>query len=91
MKTKDLIEKVAAETNRSKSDAKIVFDAIVDTVMSALKAKEEVELGSLGKIKVVHKAAGTARNPATGAEIAVPAKDVPKFSFGKAAKDAVNA
>lgn len=33
----------------------------------------------------------TGRNPSTGAEIKIPAAMVPKFSAGKAFKDAVNA
>jgi DNA-binding protein HU-beta len=36
------------------------------------------------------RAARTGRNPRTGAEIKIEAAKVPKFSAGKALKDAVN-
>lgn len=36
------------------------------------------------------RAARKGRNPASGAEIDIPAKRVPKFSAAKALKDAVN-
>ncbi len=88
MKTNELIDSAAEKAGLSKKDAKGFYDALVATVLEAAGKKEEIDLGKLGKIKIVHKAAGTARNPATGAEIPVPAKDVPKFSAGKALKDA---
>jgi nucleoid DNA-binding protein len=88
MKTKELIDSVAEKAGLDKKQATAAFEAVVASVLEAASKKEEVELGKLGKIKIIHKAAGTARNPATGAEIATPAKDVPKFTAGKALKDA---
>lgn len=90
MKTKDIIDNVASSTGKTKAEVKEVFDAIVEEVLANVKRKDETELGKLGKIKIAHRAAGKARNLATGAEIDVPAKDVPRFTFGKAVKDAAN-
>jgi DNA-binding protein HU-beta len=89
MKTSELIDSAAEKAGISKKDAKGFYDALVDTVLAVAAKKEEVDLGKLGKLKVKHQAARTARNPATGAEIAVAAKDVPNFAAGKALKDAV--
>jgi DNA-binding protein HU-beta len=43
----------------------------------------------LGKLVKKHRAARMGRNPATGAEIKIPAKTVVKFKISKAAKDAI--
>jgi len=43
-----------------------------------------------GTFKVGKRAARTGRNPRTGAAIKIKAAKVPKFSAGKALKDAVN-
>lgn len=90
MKKSELIDAIAAKTESSKADAKKFFDAMTEVVLATVSAKQEVELGSLGKIKVAHKPAGTARNPATGEQMQVAAKDVAKFTVGKALKDAAN-
>jgi DNA-binding protein HU-beta len=88
MKKSELVDALAEKTGLSKADAKKTFDALTEIVLGAVTAKQDVELGSLGKIKVVHKPAGTARNPATGAQMDVAAKDVPKFTASKALKEA---
>jgi DNA-binding protein HU-beta len=43
----------------------------------------------LGKLVLVNRKARMGRNPATGAEIKIPAKKVVKFRVAKACKDAV--
>jgi nucleoid DNA-binding protein len=88
MKTKELIDSVAEKAGLDKKQATAAFEAVVATVLEAASKKEEVELGKLGKIKIAHRPAGTGRNPATGAVVQTEAKDVPKFSAGKALKDA---
>jgi DNA-binding protein HU-beta len=88
MKKSELVDALAEKTGLSKIDAKKAFDAVTDIVLGAVAQKQDVELGSLGKIKVVHKPAGTARNPSTGEQMQVAAKHVAKFTPGKALKDA---
>jgi DNA-binding protein HU-beta len=43
----------------------------------------------LGKLVLVNRKARIGRNPATGAQINIPAKRVVKFRVAKAAKDAI--
>jgi DNA-binding protein HU-beta len=88
MKKSELVDAIAEKSGLSKNDAKKAFDALTEVVLGTVAAKQDVELGSLGKIKVVHKEASTGRNPATGEQMQVPAKDVAKFTPGKALKDA---
>lgn len=55
-----------------------------------LPATDYVTVG-FGKFYQSERQARTGRNPSTGAKIKIPAAKVPKFSAGKAFKDAVNA
>ena len=48
----------------------------------------EVTLPGIGKISVKQSPARIGRNPATGAEISIPAKNKPHFSAAKALKEA---
>ena len=50
----------------------------------------EVRLVGFGSFGVSHRAASKGRNPSTGAEIDLPARNVAKFTSGKGLKDAVN-
>jgi DNA-binding protein HU-beta len=52
-------------------------------------AKNTFTLPGLGKLVLVNRKARIGRNPATGAEIKIPAKKVVKFRVAKAAKVAI--
>lgn len=52
-------------------------------------AKNSFTLPGLGKLVLVNRKARIGRNPATGAEIKIPAKKVVKFRVAKACKDAI--
>lgn len=79
----------AANTGTSKAAVKFVLDAMGEVTYAELKKGGEVTIPGLGKLGVSKRAARTGRNPATGAEIKIKAKKVPKFSAAKALKDAV--
>ncbi len=84
----DLINKVA-EVLDSKKDAQAAVDCILSTVTEALAEKESVTLVGFGTFKTAERKARKGRNPQTGNEIDIPARNVPKFIPGKALKDAV--
>jgi DNA-binding protein HU-beta len=52
-------------------------------------AKNTFTFPGVGKLVLVNRKARIGRNPATGAEIKIPAKKVVKFRVAKAAKDAI--
>ena len=85
----ELINAVAKVLN-TKKDAQLAVDCIVDTITDALKKEEPVTLVGFGTFKVAKREARQGRNPQTGAEIKIAARKVPKFTPGKALKDAVN-
>lgn len=90
MNQKELIETVAATTGLPKSAVEHVLKEVAAEVQSCVCVGEEVVLPGVGKLGSKVRAARTGRNPATGAEIAIPAKRVPTFIAAKALKDAAS-
>ena len=88
MNKTDLINKVASVVGTQKQ-AKEVVDCVLDTITGALAGKDSVQIAGFGSFKVSERKARIGRNPKTGASIQIPAAKVPKFSAGKALKDAV--
>jgi DNA-binding protein HU-beta len=84
----DLINKVA-EVLESKKDAQKAVDCMVQTVTDALANNDSVTLVGFGTFKTAERKARKGRNPQTGKEINIPARNVPKFIPGKALKEAV--
>ena len=90
MNKDDLIGKVANDVNVSKTDAAKAVDAVFGNITSTLKSGGDVRLVGFGTFLVTNRAATTGRNPRTGESIQIPASKRPKFTVGKALKDAVN-
>ncbi len=91
MNTTDLVEKVAEATGMSKAEASRAMETIVQTIIDAAKAGEEVRVTGLGIFDVVIREARPGRNPQTGEPINIPASKALRFRAGKAAKDQLNA
>ena len=72
-----------------KKEAAAAVDAVFAAIQKALKKGDKVAIAGFGTFGVAKRAARKARNPQTGAMIKVKAKKVPKFTAGKAFKDAV--
>jgi len=81
--------KVVADVTCSKKEAGIAVNAVINAIAGALKKGGRVSLVGFGSFSVVKKAARKGRNPRTGKEIKIKAKKVPKFTPGKALKEAV--
>ena len=85
----DLINEVAKITN-TKKEAQEAVDAILSSIKDSLRNGDTVTITGFGTFKVNRRSARKGRNPQTGAEIEIKAMNVPKFTPGKALKDAVN-
>jgi nucleoid DNA-binding protein len=84
----ELINEVAKATC-SKAEAGKAIDAFLGAVKKALKKGDKVSLIGFGTFSVAKRSARKGRNPQTGAPLKIAAKKVPKFTAGKALKDAV--
>ena len=90
MNKAELVAAVADAAKLSKTDAASAVDAVFDVITRELKKGGDVRLVGFGNFSVAKRVATTGRNPATGAEVKIPARKAPKFSAGKGLKDAVN-
>ena len=90
MNKADLVEAIAKKTGGTKAAAETTLDAFIDTVTAALTKGDSVALIGFGTFSVSKRAARKGRNPATGAEIKIPASKVAKFSAGAKLKKSVN-
>lgn len=79
----DFIKSIAEKTGMSKKDATLFFNAFVETVKEELKKKREISIRGFGRFLVKKRKERRGRNPRTGEEIVIPAKEVPAFVFSK--------
>ncbi|WOD13349.1 HU family DNA-binding protein [Paraburkholderia kirstenboschensis] len=91
MNKQELIDYVAAKTGSAKTETAELLDALIGTITTAVAQGGTVQLIGFGSFSTGARAARVGRNPATGAEIQIPAAKTVKFTAGKAFKDAVNA
>jgi len=85
----ELVAKMAKDADISKAAAGKALDSMIDGVKKTLKKGNKVSLVGFGTFSISKRKARTGRNPQTGATIKIAARKVPKFSAGKAFKDAV--
>jgi DNA-binding protein HU-beta len=90
MNKQDLIASVAVGSGLSKADAGSAVEAVLDSIVAALKSGDDVRLVGFGTFAVAARAASEGRNPRTGEKINIPASKQPKFKAGKGLKDALN-
>ena len=90
MNKSQLIAAVAEKSNMTKKDAEAAVNAVTETIISALKDGDKVQLVGFGTFEVKTRGARTGRNPKTGESIEVPASKHPAFSASKALKDQMN-
>lgn len=90
MNKNELIAAIADAAGMTKAQAGAALDACVSTISGELAKGGDVRLPGFGNFTVSKRGARTGRNPITGKAVEIPAKKAPKFSAGKALKDAVN-
>ena len=89
MNKADLVNEVSKVVS-TKKEAQAAVDCVIQAVTDALSKGDAVTLVGFGTFKPVKREARTGRNPQTGAPIKIKARKVPKFTPGKALKDALN-
>jgi integration host factor subunit beta len=80
----DLVDQVTALGDLTRRDGEVIVDTLFDSIISALKANDKVEVRGFGSFRTRQ------RNSRTGATVAVPAKRVPFFKPSKELRDLVN-
>ena len=90
MNRMELVAAIAEKSELSKKDAEKALKAFTDVVAEELKKGEQLQLVGFGTFKVYERAAREGRNPQTGETMQIKASKSPKFTAGKALKDALN-
>ena len=89
MNKTELIAAVAEVSGLSKKDSELALNATLNTITTALKKGDKVQLVGFGSFEVKKRAARTGLNPRTKQPVKIAASKVPAFKAGKALKDAV--
>ena len=66
-----------------KKDCSIIVEAFFEEVTTALQKGEEVKLPGLGNFSVTHKKSRPGRNPRTGKDHTISARNVVTFKAGR--------
>ena len=90
MNKTDLIDAMASNSGLSKADSKKALEGFMAATNDSLKKGDKVSLVGWGTFSVANRAARTGRNPQTGKEIQIAAKNVVKFKAGSDLSKNVN-
>ncbi len=82
MNKAELIDEMASKSGLTKADSKKALDAFVDVTSNALKANDRIALVGFGSFTISNRKERIGRNPQTGKEITIAAKNVVKFKAG---------
>jgi nucleoid DNA-binding protein len=84
-----LVDAIAAKTELAKKAVEGVIDALQEKITDEIRQGNKVTLTGFGTFRVSKRAARQGINPQTKETIQIPAMTVPKFTAGKALKEAV--
>jgi DNA-binding protein HU-beta/integration host factor subunit alpha len=89
MTKKDIVLRIAEETNIKQIDVKVVVQKTLDHIINALSKGETVELRNFGVFKVRSRRPRIGRNPKTGETVPIPERNVVSFKVGMVMKKKV--
>ena len=90
MNKTELIEKIAANADLTKDQAKAALNATTNALKDALIAGDKIQLVGFGTFSINERPAREGINPATKEKIQIAAKKVAKFKAGAELADALN-
>ena len=76
----DIIEAISDNVGLSLSDSSNMIEEIFELILSELEKGEDVKISSFGTFSVRHKRRRIGRNPKTGVEIPIKARNVVTFN-----------
>jgi len=89
MTKKDIVLKIAEETNLKQIDVKKVVQRTLDHIVDSLIKGQTIELRNFGVFKVKSRKSRVGRNPKTGVTVAIPEKRIVSFKPGMEMKKKV--
>ncbi|HEY8279098.1 MAG TPA: HU family DNA-binding protein [Bdellovibrionota bacterium] len=89
MNKAQIVDQLAKEHSVSKTQAEGMLNSTLDIIKKSVKKGDVVTLVGFGSFYKAKRKARKGRNPQTGAELKIPAHNVPKFRPGMEFKQAV--
>ncbi len=89
MNKTELIDQIAESADITKKEAGDALQAFMTTVTETMKKGDKLSLIGFGTFSVSQRPARTGRNPQTGKEMKIAAKNVVKFKVGSKLAQAV--
>ena len=89
MTKKEIVIKIAEETQFKQVDVKKVVQRTLDHIIDSLAKGETVELRNFGIFKVKSRKSRVGRNPKTGVTVPIPEKRIVSFKSGMIMKKKV--
>lgn len=90
MNKTELIDSVAEKTGATKVDTSNIIGATIEAITAAVAKGDSVQFIGFGTFSVQKREARTGRNPQTGAEMKIQAKNVVRFKAGAKLTAAAN-
>ena len=90
MNKAELVSMIASKSNLTKKDSESALNAFIETVETALKNGEKIQLVGFGTFETRQRSERNGVNPRTKQTIKIPASKAPVFKAGKALKDSCN-
>ena len=89
MKKKEIVLKIAEETDLKQTDVKTVVQKTFDHIIDALSKGQTIELRNFGVFKVKSRKPRMGRNPKTGESVPIPERKKVVFKPGMVMKKKV--
>jgi integration host factor beta subunit len=91
MTKSELVERLVDQNSLlTRKDSELIVDIVFDSIRTALKNDEKVEIRGFGSFTIRERGPREARNPKSGEIVQIPAKKTPFFKTGKELRDRVN-
>src|SRR4030043_537209 len=88
---KEIIDRIAENTNTKRAVVKPVIQSFLDEIIDELAKNNRLEFRDFGVFEPKIRAARKAQNPKTMEQVRVPAKRNVKFKMGRLMKQKINA
>jgi integration host factor subunit alpha len=86
----DLVEKISINVGLPNSTSSMIIENIFDFILSELENKQEVKISSFGTFNIKNKRSRLGRNPKTGIEAPISARNVVTFNPSNILKSKLN-
>jgi integration host factor subunit alpha len=86
----DLVEKISINVGLPNSTSSMIIENIFDFILSELENKQEVKISSFGTFNIKNKRSRLGRNPKTGIEAPISARNVVTFNPSNILKSKFN-